>query len=107
MIDTPRTDAASTDVSFDGGTVSADFARTLERELTASRADAERLMKELERADATLDDIDTCSDAYKPDLLDPYVKNVLRLCLQNRIARRALIREARAALAAHEKDSKP
>ena len=43
MSDTPRTDAQCVLCNFGQTMVSDDFARTLERELTASRADTERL----------------------------------------------------------------
>jgi len=47
MIDTPRTDNAA--LNGDGTTVPADFAADLERELTAAKAEVERLREELAR----------------------------------------------------------
>lgn len=43
-VPTPRTDAVATDVSFNGGTVMADFARELEIELTIMTNDRNGLM---------------------------------------------------------------
>ena len=51
MSDTPRTDAAEPKLDSNaGGWVRADFARQLERELAASKAEVERLTEQLFQA---------------------------------------------------------